>query len=730
MKIFYSLIAVAVMVFPQNGAGATTGKWAPLFQGENFGVINEAYAARDCLWFISDSGVGRIYLPTKEFTFFGSALFGVGVNFKYRLAYLAATDSGNAAVYSSGQLFVYASGKWTSSKIERPVWKVKMYGSGRVYLACDTVLYTYHGSGLDSIVVHLNHPSEGRSIFDVIEDAFDTVWITSRYAGQSYLYRFEGSALQAIQVPGKFSKTDTELHLLLDGSGTLRVYAKNTLLSVKDNQLTVDYSFKDTAFADYVPIIDPDGNFCYLAYRSGSLMAMKAYLPKSDSLRRDPAPDFGSLVTGEFKFGSFASQMVLVESYGYWYYSQESGGWKFVSIRTLAGNGCADRSPPGIPAFHFERDGSFLLAGSGGGCFRHSGEECFDMPALPGYPNCLFALSNGSIAAGTSIGLYYFDETRWTKDSALGNVPVKKIVQDAKGRIWGITDDFIFRQKDSLWEQIDSRNTNIPALAKFQFLGIASNNTVWVKMSGIIAKTTDGYTWTIYDRTNSILQGDSVLEMDIDKNDRVSAVWREKYDAATLQTILVQAFYNGSNWVAEDTVAIPGTLILPENMFRDRRGDLWVPSTVPISGPRLYQISKSKVVIHDSSTTPFFLGVIVAEDPVGKLYAVTTSGLMVYDHDAVNAVHYFPRGIPGATGILTAGTVGAKRYVVNYALQNAGMITLTLYSSQGRLIRTLASGYCRQGAHRCAFDLKSSSGIYFVRLSTPAGNRVVRMAVK
>lgn len=62
-------------------------------------------------------------------------------------------------------------------------------------------------------------------------------------------------------------------------------------------------------------------------------------------------------------------------------------------------------------------------------------------------------------------------------------------------------------------------------------------------------------------------------------------------------------------------------------------------------------------------------------------------------------------------------------------------MTLAVHDAAGRMVRMLASGWLPAGAHQTIWDLRDQaglqvpSGIYFVRLGTPAGVRSLHLAV-
>lgn len=67
---------------------------------------------------------------------------------------------------------------------------------------------------------------------------------------------------------------------------------------------------------------------------------------------------------------------------------------------------------------------------------------------------------------------------------------------------------------------------------------------------------------------------------------------------------------------------------------------------------------------------------------------------------------------------------------INYALPEAGNITLVVYDMLGREVATLIDGYQSEGFHSINFNASSlSSGVYLYRLTTPSSSVVKKMTL-
>ena len=67
------------------------------------------------------------------------------------------------------------------------------------------------------------------------------------------------------------------------------------------------------------------------------------------------------------------------------------------------------------------------------------------------------------------------------------------------------------------------------------------------------------------------------------------------------------------------------------------------------------------------------------------------------------------------------------RTTISFTLPEACHVGVAVYDSAGRLVRTLAGEHMAEGPHSVVWDgetdrgTRAASGVYFCRLSTPAG---------
>jgi hypothetical protein len=85
--------------------------------------------------------------------------------------------------------------------------------------------------------------------------------------------------------------------------------------------------------------------------------------------------------------------------------------------------------------------------------------------------------------------------------------------------------------------------------------------------------------------------------------------------------------------------------------------------------------------------------------------------------------------------LTSLGNPSRGRVMLSYSVPVAGLVTLAVYDGAGRLVKELASGPCRVGAHHIAWDgtdaqgRKVGAGVYLVRLTTSGKSVVQKTAV-
>jgi len=93
-----------------------------------------------------------------------------------------------------------------------------------------------------------------------------------------------------------------------------------------------------------------------------------------------------------------------------------------------------------------------------------------------------------------------------------------------------------------------------------------------------------------------------------------------------------------------------------------------------------------------------------------------------------------PRNEPGlqpsTLALRIAPNPANPTFTIDYEVPVAGETTLELYDLRGCKVRTLVDGWAAAGSRRETVDLgPGASGLYFVRLVTPAGQRVEKVLV-
>ncbi len=145
---------------------------------------------------------------------------------------------------------------------------------------------------------------------------------------------------------------------------------------------------------------------------------------------------------------------------------------------------------------------------------------------------------NNHLWAGTTKGLYKFDGRQWTEYSTATTAMQKNSVSgmaiDGRNRVWfGVQGVGLYCLDGGQLTEYTPKNSSLP-FNYVSSIAVDSKGRIWMNNlefeyipiegmeygGGLVCL--DGQTWRIYDRTNSPIGGNTVLDIAIDKND---ALW-------------------------------------------------------------------------------------------------------------------------------------------------------------------------------------------------------------
>ena len=122
-----------------------------------------------------------------------------------------------------------------------------------------------------------------------------------------------------------------------------------------------------------------------------------------------------------------------------------------------------------------------------------------------------------------------------------------------------------------------------------------------------------------------------------------------------------------------------------------------------------------------------------AGNDAARLEAGWVQGVMLY----ATGVHESGGEDPAGTALLRANHPNPfnPRTTISFALPEACRVEIAIYDAAGRLVRTLVQKHLTRGPHsavwdgRTDFGTRATSGVYFCRLSTPAGTESSTMVM-
>jgi hypothetical protein len=169
----------------------------------------------------------------------------------------------------------------------------------------------------------------------------------------------------------------------------------------------------------------------------------------------------------------------------------------------------------------------------------------------------------------------------------------------------------------------------------------------------------------------------------------------------------------------------------------------WDPNAEPdFSAYRLYR-GNSASFVPGPATLLAVLPDTGYADAAGRPYVYKLAAVDAHGNESAVAT-LVPAGALDAGGGAAPVTLSfappapnpaAARAVLRFAVPRAGRVRLTVYDAAGRLVRELANGASEAGEYAEAWDLRdgagraAGAGLYFVRLESPDGTLVRRIAV-
>jgi len=158
-------------------------------------------------------------------------------------------------------------------------------------------------------------------------------------------------------------------------------------------------------------------------------------------------------------------------------------------------------------------------------------------PLVRGTINKICFDSQNHLWIGTDVGLYHYDGLSWrhydTKNSQLKNNEIAGMAVDHNDVVWcGVIDNGLYRYDGTTWTNYNKDNSKLPSNL-IRTLAVDSKNRLWMDSGeedgwgsigveyGYGLTCFDGTNWITYNRSNSKIPSNTVMDITIDKNDNI-----------------------------------------------------------------------------------------------------------------------------------------------------------------------------------------------------------------
>ncbi|MBN1576330.1 MAG: T9SS type A sorting domain-containing protein [Chitinispirillaceae bacterium] len=734
------LIAAASFLFTVASV-ADDGTWYKPFHA--IGSIYETGGAGDFLWFLTGHGIGRLNTVTLQTKHFSFCSLDVPELITWNNYSLAVGDSDHVAFYNTGnhRIFLYDGISWENPPCPYDYDQLTVDYRGRLWVAGAAEIAGYDGNEWKTLPLEI---PDSMYVGSMLADDTGAVWFVIRWPSNppspqrnSRVYCFDGLEIHPISIdsfPIYTALKDIHGNIwLLDGTGSSNM----NVYSIGPDRLITIYQIEEDFPTYSPPHIDSDGNLWSLVFTKYSNVLYKNNIRSLDTTQREGFSTFKMYPHNDLT--SCNNGVYLAQPDGFSHFTGNGLEYLFLSKEDLLGTSCENISQGA--SVLFKKDGSFLsFSDNGHDVIEYKNGNCHFMPSLHKKVSALFETVDGAVLATAGAvyslgGLYRLQDTTWELLAGTENLPFHSITQDKNGKIWGSDGKKIIRQTDFGWELIDSGNSNLPYLDAFPYtirnIRKGPNDAIWIQLNSSVAQTNDGFHWTFYDFANPDLSFNRMHLMSNDKNGDI-VIWYSEVLADSGSSRLIRAVYNGLNWVL-DTVPAPSQVYF-SIYYEDVRGDLWAainypgPTPLEYAGP-LYRYTDSSWIAYDTANTPFLFYFLIGENANGDMYfRDMCNETVVFKREPLKATT--PKMHPPLKSGLFLRTSAGNSFSVNYTLPKSGVAMLSLYSLQGRLVRTLLTGFHRFGTHRRTFTVTCSPGLYFVRLRTPEGSHVSQLVLR
>ena len=373
------------------------------------------------------------------------------------------------------------------------------------------------------------------------------------------------------------------------------------------------------------------------------------------------------------------------------------------------------------------------------------------------------------------IGIYVFDGSSWQLLEGTQGIVCSNPIKDKTGRIWATTNNSIVRQNDAGCELINDGNSNLPPFGSDNMYG---NNflledaagTVWLYAAGdyFIAKTQDGYNWTVYDTVNSTVfsglphesmnkptisggpnvfglsgPGERIIGMALNQDGVVEFDYFNPGNCADSECLeIIRCTDNGTSSWSTSVIPVPAAApfdsvarlsVFPA--FREKDGGYWILGHFPHNYALYHNPGgTSDWIAFESPENPYEITAYIGEYG-GKTYFRDKSGDVVVYHPVQQTVDPNPVRHAGPVTAAVNNSVSARylsngMIMIEFSIPQTTSGVLSLISLNGKVVKQLEGGTIRAGTHRKTCGISAAPGIYLVRLQTPGAVQSAHVLIR
>jgi hypothetical protein len=718
-KLIVSTTVVFLLSF-SNFAGFNNGTWSKPFHPGVGTTITNAQSTGDYIWFITDNGIGRVNTLSQTSIFFSYSSLNLGVNEDPTETSIAVGDSNHVA-------FFYDDGADVAYCYDGTFWKKVTFQSRSAISTLDKYGNVWTVPDDTFQIVKFNDGQKWKTISPGMPDS---TFITSMIADSSgmiwFSYNVTYTSSSSVGL-GRYNRLSDSLvifdslnfnQMTLDPHNNIWLIGDSLMYTVnKDLKIT---SYPIGAGGGNNQCIDTDGSL----WRSTIDDVTKVGIPNSIVWKYDDVIYHNPL-------NSCNNGVYIATQDGFIYHKNNGTSSIFISLDSLWGDACGEIER----ILLFKKDGSIVYRlksyeesiGNENIIIESKNGHCRRIPVPE--KSRLYSISemtDGTLVASfdnSTRGLYWLNGSTWELLSGTENIFFGNITVDSKGKIWSILDTKIIHQTNSGWELIDSNNSNLPALGPTGLYGSNSfkedsDGAMWALIGSSVVKTFDGYNWTVYNATNSMISNIQKSKMYVNKNGNVQLI------SANLAEISRATFAN-DKWNLE-LIKLPADLYTQALVDQDSWGNIYVRS---VGFLYFYDISDSAWTRLDSTSIPYNLKYFIGEDKTGKFYFQDAAlETIVFDRHETSARHL--KNNISVKSSLVAQVISTDIISVEYNLPKSDKLSLNIFSLDGRLVTTLFSGFAKKGTFHRSFKSGLTHGEYIVRLKTSDNSLITRVVLR